>query len=95
MLDLLFWLTYRLTTINKPVAIGWEALAKQFGKNYTRERKFREDFKANLASIANVLPKLPVTVTATGLTLYPANPKALALPPKRQLSARSRATKKR
>jgi hypothetical protein len=88
MLDLLFWLTFKLYRLEQPLTLTWEALHRQFGDTYARERKFREDFKENVATICSVLPKLPLTLSERGLTLSPADPKVLALPAKRMLKKR-------
>jgi hypothetical protein len=85
MLDLLFWLTFKLHRLERPLTLTWEALHRQFGDTYARERKFREDFRANIATISSVLPRVPLTLSERGLTLSPADPNALALPAKRTL----------
>ena len=33
-LDMLFWLGYRLNTLNKTLSISWEALQEQWGAGY-------------------------------------------------------------
>lgn len=85
MLDLLFWLTFKLYRLDRPLTLTWDALHKQFGHEYADPYKFRQAFKGNIATLSSVLPKVPLTLSERGLTLLPADPKVLALPAKRAL----------
>lgn len=87
-LDLYFWLGYRLHNIERPLHISWNALAEQFGRGFTRERKFHEVFRNDLAHIAEVFPKLPAKLTENGLTIGPAGHDVLALPAPRPRAKR-------
>lgn len=82
-IDLYFWLSYRLTSIEAPLKITWEGLKEQFGSGYERERAFRAQFAEELGHLREVFPKLPVNLTADGLTLHPADSTILAVPAKR------------
>lgn len=79
-LDLLFWLGYRLHSIDKPVTISWEALKEQFGAGYLRDRRFRSDLAEEISQIKEVFPKLPVKVTEAGFTISPGSTEVLAIP---------------
>lgn len=81
-LDLLFWLGYRLNSLNKPVAISWEALSEQWGVNYSRMRNFKRDFAQEIGELKEVFPKLPVQLTDFGCTISPGTPEVIALPRK-------------
>lgn len=83
-LDIYFWLGWRLHNINEPLVISWDAIAEQFGTGFTRQRAFRAKFNEEIAHIKEVLPKLPMKLTDTGLILQPADPDVLALPPLRR-----------
>lgn len=79
-LDAYYWLSYRITRLNKRAAISWEALASQFGGDYGRLRDFRKGFSDDLRVLLDVFPKLPVKVSEVGLEMSPAGPDVLALP---------------
>lgn len=79
-LDLLFWLGYRINNLKKPLTVSWEALSQQFGDGYARERDFRIRFTREIAELAEVFPKLPVEVSAVGITVTPAATDVLSLP---------------
>lgn len=82
-IDLYFWLSYRLNSINDPLRITWEGLKEQFGAGYDRDRAFRAQFAEEIGHLKEVFPKLPAKLTADGLTLLPADPSTLAIPAKR------------
>lgn len=84
-LDIYFWLGWRIHNINDPLVIGWDAIAEQFGTGFTRQRAFKAKFNEEISHIKEVLPKLPLKLTESGLLLHPADPDVLALPPKRVL----------
>lgn len=79
-LDLVMWLGYRLTRLDKAFTLAWSPLQSQFGPDYKRERKFREDFKGDVAAVSELLPKLRVRLTEHGLHLEPTDPAAFAIP---------------
>jgi hypothetical protein len=81
-LDMLFWLGYRLNTLNKTLSISWEALQEQWGTGYARATNFRRDFAQEIAEIKEVFPKLPVKVTEQGFTISPGTAEVLAIPSK-------------
>ena len=88
MLDLLFWLTYKLHRLEQPLTLTWDALHKQFGDNIADPHKFRQTFKGYIANLKTVLPKVPLAISERGLTLSPADANVLALPAKRTLKIR-------
>ena len=81
-LDLLFWLGYRLSSLNETVKISWASLQEQWGPNYSRATNFRRDFAQEITEIKEVFPKLPVKVTTDGFTISPGSSEALAIPVK-------------
>lgn len=80
-LDLLFWLGYRLTTLDRTLTISWDALQLQWGQGYSRPDNFRRDFAKEISEIKEVFPKLPVKVSEKGFVIAPGSAEALALPP--------------
>ena len=82
LLDAYFWLTYRAANAEDPVRIGWKALTEQFGEEFSRPRAFRDRFREDVARIVEVLPALRATLDEAGLTIVPAKPEDLALPPR-------------
>lgn len=87
-LDLLFWLGYRMRSINRPYLLTWENLHTQFGQGTNSMRSFRQEFKADLASMQEVFPKLPVKLDDKGMRLFPADPSRLLVPPKQRVGKR-------
>ncbi len=81
-LDLLFWLGYRLRALPRPLRLTWENLHGQFGAENASIRSFRQAFRADLAHLCEVFPKLPASLDDHGLLLQPADPGALLVPPK-------------
>ena len=73
-LDMLFWLGYRLHSLNDPLHISWDALREQWGANY------RRDFVQEIREIKEVFPKLPVKVHEKGCIIAPGATEALAIP---------------
>jgi hypothetical protein len=78
-LDLLFWVTYRITRLHTRLVLDWHPLKDQFGDGYTRDRAFREAFIEDVAAIKDLFPKLPLQLTARGLEMEPADVSALAI----------------
>jgi len=91
-IDIYYWLSHRSYSLSEPIAISWEALKEQFGEGhfvtsgktggYSRDRDFRAKFTKELAHICEVFPKLPVTITETGIRLKPADSDVLSIPAK-------------
>lgn len=79
-LDILFWLGYRLNSLERPMTVSWESLRDQFGAGYGRSDNFRRDFAQEIHQIMEVFPKLPAKVTEVGFTLAPGSSEALAIP---------------
>ncbi len=82
-LDLLFWLGYRLRALPRPLRLTWNNLHQQFGAENASIRSFRQAFKADLAHLQEVFPKLPVALDDNGLVLSPADEGALLVPPRK------------
>ena len=81
-LDLLFWVGYRLRALQRPLRLTWENLHGQFGADNASLRSFRQAFKADLAGVLEVFPRLPLVLDERGMTLSPADPSALLVPPR-------------
>ncbi len=79
-LDIYVWLTYRLSYLSKPTIIPWEALAMQFGADYTRTRDFKTAFLGHLRAVCAVYPEARVEVMEQGLGLKPSQPHVAKLP---------------
>ena len=87
-LDLLFWVGYRLRALQRPLRLTWDNLHRQFGADNASLRSFRQAFKADLAGVVEVFPRLPLTLDERGMTLNPADPSALLVPPRAAGKAR-------
>lgn len=87
-LDLYFWLGWRVHNIGSPLHISWEAMRKQFGMGYGRDRDFRAKLVEEIGHIKEVFPKLPLKLSEEGITLEPADPSVLALPAPRPIKKR-------
>ena len=87
-LDLYFWLNYRLNSISSRLTVPWSALLNQFGDGFTRERAFRAQLVDELNDIKELFPRLPLTMSETGITLEPAGPDVLGIPGKLSLKKR-------
>lgn len=81
-LDLLFWAGYRLRALQRPLRLTWDNLHKQFGADNASQRSFRQAFKADLAGVLEVFPRLPISLDDRGMMLNPADSSALLVPPK-------------
>ncbi|MFD0938064.1 replication protein RepA, partial [Methylobacterium trifolii] len=81
-LDLLFWVGYRLRALQRPLRLTWDNLHGQFGAENACIRSFRQAFKADVAHLREVFPKLPVALDDNGMTLQPADAGALLVPPR-------------
>lgn len=84
-LDLLFWVGYRLHSLQEPLRISWDALKEQWGQGYNRTRNFKRDFAEEVAQIKEIFPKLPVDLTEEGCIIKPADPTVLAIPARRSV----------
>ncbi len=83
-LDMYFWLNYRLHSMRSALTLSWDAVASQFGGDYTRQRDFRKGFADDLRDVLDVFPKLPVKLSEAGLEIQPAGPDVLSLPVRRK-----------
>jgi hypothetical protein len=82
-LDLLFWTGYRLRSLQRPLRLTWETLHKQFGAENASIRSFRQAFKADVAHLKEVFPKLRLSLDDDGMHMLPTDPADLLVPPKR------------
>lgn len=93
-LDLLFWVGYRLSRLERPLRLTWDNLYKQFGSENGSIRSFRQEFRKDVAHLTEVFPRLRLTLDDGGMQLLPSDPKDLLVPPKAVLAnkrARARA----
>jgi hypothetical protein len=74
-LDIYFWLTYRTATMRGSMArIPWDALAGQFGSNYSNLRQFRYEFKKAMADVLKHYPGARAEASTDALILLPGQP---------------------
>jgi hypothetical protein len=73
-LDIYTWLTHRMSYLRRPTTVPWEALAVQFGGDYTRLRAFRAVFLKQLDKVRAVYPGAEVHQAEHGLLLLPSRP---------------------
>ncbi len=90
-LDMLFWMGYRLRTLQRPLRLSWDNLHKQFGADNASIRSFKQAFKQDFAHIKEVFPKLRISLDETGMQLLPTDPSDLLVPPKRPKSNKATA----
>ena len=91
-LDLLFWTGYRLRALQRPLRLTWDNLHRQFGAENASLRSFRQAFKADLAGLLEVFPRLRIDLDEGGMLLHPADPGSLLVPPKAARTARAAAS---
>lgn len=73
-IDIYLWLTYRMSYLQRPCLIPWEALRNQFGADYVRPRDFRQRFLGSLRRVLRVYPRARVFHAARELWLFPSRP---------------------
>ena len=79
-IDLYVWLTYRMSYLRKPTVVPWESLEAQFGADYGRPRDFRRRVSKLLESILRTYPTARISLTDTGIRLYPSPPPVRSRP---------------
>lgn len=70
-LDVYNWLTYRMSYLRKDQLVPWALLQLQFGGDYARTRKFKENFLQRLKLVKQVYPDAKLSVGREGLVLSP------------------------
>jgi hypothetical protein len=70
-LDLYTWLTYRMSYLSRQTEIPWQALAAQFGADYTDLKHFKPEFRSALKKVLLQYPKARVGEGKHGLILQP------------------------
>jgi len=73
-IDLYVWLTYRMSYLRRPTVIPWRSLEAQFGADYARPRDFRRRVSKLLEAVLSTYPTVRISLTDTGLRLYPSPP---------------------
>jgi len=77
-LDIYFWLTYRLSYLQKDALIPWELLQMQFGADYAQDaeglRNFKKKFLLRLKDVITIYNTAKVYDIAHGLLLKPSPP---------------------
>lgn len=81
-IDLLWWLGYRMYSIQEDVHLSWDNLKDQWGTRYNRLNNFKRDLAQDLADIKDVFPKLPVVLDQSGCIIHPGSSEVLAIPRK-------------
>lgn len=79
-LDLMLWVTYRITRLQAKLVLDWKPLKDQFGEDYTRDRDFKSAMIEDVAALKDIFPKLPLKLTERGLEMEAADASALAIP---------------
>jgi len=92
-LDLLFWVGYRLSRLERPLRLSWDNLYKQFGSENGSIRSFRQEFRKDVAHLTEVFPRLRLTLDDGGMQLLPSDPKHLLVPSKAVLANKQARTK--
>ena len=85
-LDLLFWITYRITRLQDKLVLDWKPLKEQFGEGFSRDRDFRHQLAEDLANVLELFPKLPIKLTERGLEMHQADARMLAIPAKTKVT---------
>jgi hypothetical protein len=82
-LDMLFWLGYRLRTVQRPLKLTSDNFHQQFGSDNASIRSVKQAFKGDLAHIKEVFPRLRVSLEDGAMLLLPTDPSELLVQPKR------------
>ncbi len=74
-IDIYGWITYRMSTLERPTTISWPSIERQFGSEYKHPRQFRWMFRACLKRIEEAWPgELGVEVQDRRVVLTPSPP---------------------
>ena len=78
-IDIYGWLTYRMATLERPAAIPWASLERQFGSEYRHPRQFRWRFRRCLDRVRECWPGGPgIEVQEKRVVLTPRPPSVLS-----------------
>jgi hypothetical protein len=84
-LDTYFWLTYRLSYLQKDTVIPWQLLQMQFGADYAQDaqglRDFKKNFLKHLQKVHGIYKAARVFEVDQGLLLKPSPPHVAKAPP--------------
>jgi hypothetical protein len=70
-LDIYYWLTHRISYLNRITTISWDLLQTQFGAQYNRPADFKRKFLIRLKMVQAEYPGLNVLMDYdTGMTIY-------------------------
>ena len=72
-IDILVWLSHRLSYLRRTQLVPWTLLAEQFG-DYGRPRDIKANLLKQLRAVLAVYPGANVDVTDDGLLLSPSRP---------------------
>ncbi len=83
-LDIYFWLTYRMSYLQKDTIVPWELLQMQFGADYATEgqgpRDFKKKFLVRLKQVVTIYENARVASAENGLLLKPSPPHVAKIP---------------
>jgi len=83
-LDIYFWLTYRLSYLQRDTVIPWPLLQMQFGADYAQDteglRNFKKNFLSRLKNVLTVYDTAKIHNAENGLLLKPSPPHVARLP---------------
>ncbi len=84
-LDIYYWLTYRMSYLQKDTVIPWQLLQMQFGADYAQDeqglRNFRKNFIKQLQKVHTIYKAAKVFEMERGLLLKPSPPHVAKVPP--------------
>lgn len=73
-LDLYTWLTYRVSRLDRPVALSWSQLHDQFGADYKEAKVFAQEAKKHLRRLRVLWPELRYETPRGRLLVHPGKP---------------------
>ena len=73
-LDLYAWLTYRVSRLNRPLALSWAQLHDQFGADYAEPKGFAREARKHLRRLRLLWPELEFETPRGRLVLLPSEP---------------------
>jgi len=72
-IDLYCWATHKAYSLNKPLEIGWEKFAEQFGYGYSEPRYLGKEVRKAFDKICQLYPDLKVEFPRGRIKIYPSS----------------------
>lgn len=73
-LDLYTWLTYRVSRLDKPLALSWAQLHEQFGADYAEPKGFAREARKHLRRLRLLWPEFRYETPRGRLIILPGSP---------------------